>query len=336
MSGWPSSPTGLTPRRGARSWWRCTLGSQWSRRRSNAHHRSPVMSTNRNNRWKHGIIPHCMNDPQAEGHMASYIARRKFLATLGGAVAWPLAARGQQPAIPVIGVLYGVSAAERAEHMEAFRRGLGETGFVEGRNVAIEYRWADGQLDRMPWMAADLIGRRVAVILMGGNTAAVRSLLSATQTIPIVFTSGADPVVAGLVASLNRPGGNATGVTMAGSELGPKRLELLHEVVPAVKKIAILVNQNNRVTSEADIRGARAAALPLGLEVIVVNGGAENEIETAFATAVQQGAGAVYIGDDAGRSRGQKDRDPRESEQTRHVGGRYPRCGRRRYRSGWR
>jgi len=127
----------------------------------------------------------------------------------------------------------------------------------------------------------------------------VRSLLSATQTIPIVFTSGAYPVVAGLVASLNRPGGNATGVTMAGSELGPKRLELLHEVVPAVKKIAILVNQNNRVTSEADIRGARAAALPLGLEVIVVNGGAENEIETAFATAVQQGAGAVYIGDDA-------------------------------------
>src|SRR5262249_19849016 len=203
-----------------------------------------------------------------------------------------------QPAMPVIGVLYGVSAAERADHMEAFRRGLGETGFVEGRNVAIEYRWADGQLDRMPWMAADLIGRRVAVILMGGNTAAVRSLLSATQTIPIVFTSGADPVAAGLVASLNRPGGNATGVTVAGSELGPMRLELLHEVVPAVKKIAILVNQNNRVTSEADICGARAA-LPLGLEVIVVNGGAEHEIGTAFATAVQQGAGAVYIGDDA-------------------------------------
>jgi len=228
------------------------------------------------------------------------VRRRNFITLIGGAAAWPLAARAQQqPAIPVIGVLYGVSAAERADHMEAFRRGLGETGFVEGRNVAIEYRWADGQLDRMPWMAADLIGRRVAVILMGGNTAAVRSLLSATQTIPIVFTSGAYPVVAGLVASLNRPGGNATGVTMAGSELGPKRLELLHEVVPAVKKIAILVNQNNRVTSEADIRGARAAALPLGLEVIVVNGGAENEIETAFATAVQQGAGAVYIGDDA-------------------------------------
>ena len=233
--------------------------------------------------------------------MSASVKRRDFITLLGGtAAAWPLAARAQQqPAIPVIGVLYGVSAAERADHMEAFRRGLGETGFVEGRNVAIEYRWADGQLDRMPWMAADLIGRRVAVILMGGNTAAVRSLLSATQTIPIVFTSGAYPVVAGLVASLNRPGGNATGVTMAGSELGPKRLELLHEVVPAVKKIAILVNQNNRVTSEADIRGARAAALPLGLEVIVVNGGAENEIETAFATAVQQGAGAVYIGDDA-------------------------------------
>ena len=232
--------------------------------------------------------------------MASHIERRKFLATLGGAAAsaWPLAAHAQQPAMPVIGVLYGVSAAEWADHMVAFRRGLGETGFVEGRNVVIEYRWADGQYDRMPWMAADLIGRRVAVILMGGNTDGVRAMLAATQTIPIVFTTGADPVAAGLVASLNRPGGNATGVTMFAGELGPKKLELLHEVVPGVKKIAVLVNPNNRLISKADIRSAQTAAARLRLEMIVVNGGAEKEIETAFATSVQQGAGAVYVSSD--------------------------------------
>jgi putative tryptophan/tyrosine transport system substrate-binding protein len=225
--------------------------------------------------------------------------RREFITLLGGAAAAsPLAARGQQPAMPVIGVLYGVSAAERADHMVAFRRGLGETGFVEGRNIVIEYRWADGQYDRMPWMAADLIGRRVAVILMGGNTDGVRTMLAATQTIPIVFTTGVDPVAAGLVASLNRPGGNATGVTALAGELAPKKLELLHEVVPGVKKIAVLVNPNNRLVSEADTRSAQAAGPRLGLEVIVVGAGNEKEIETAFATAVQQGAGAVYVAGD--------------------------------------
>jgi putative ABC transport system substrate-binding protein len=225
--------------------------------------------------------------------------RRDFITLLGGAaVAWPLVARAQQPSMPVIGTLYGTSAAESADRMIAVHRGLDETGFVEGRNVAIEYRWADSQLDRMSWMAADLIGRRVAVILTGGNTAGVRELIAATQTIPIVFTSGVDPVEAGLVASLNRPGGNATGVTSVASELVPKRLELLHEVVPSAKKIAVLVNQNNRIVSESDIRSARAAASRLGLEVIVVNGGTEKEIETAFASAAQQGAGAVLAGAD--------------------------------------
>jgi putative ABC transport system substrate-binding protein len=224
--------------------------------------------------------------------------RRQFITFLSGAAAWPLAARAQQAAMPVIGVLYGVSAAAWADRMVVFRRGLGETGFVEGRNVTIEYRWADGQLDRMPWMAVDLISRRVAVILIGGNTAAVRELLAATQTIPVVFTTGADPVAAGLVTNLNRPGGNATGATVVASELGPKKLELLHEVVPAARKIAVLVNPNNRLIAEADIRIAQAAAARLGLEVIIVNGN-ENELETAFASAVQQGAGAVYVGADA-------------------------------------
>ena len=225
--------------------------------------------------------------------------RRDFITLVGGAAAaWPLAARAQQAAVPVIGVLYGSSAAERADHMVAFRRGLGEIGFVEGHNLLIEYRWADGQFDRMGWMAADLIGRRVAVILMGGNVDSVRATLAATQTIPIVFTTGTDPVATGLVASLNRPGGNATGVTMVAGELGSKKLELLHEAVPGVKKIAVLVNPNNRLATEADIRSAQAAAARLGLEVIVVNVGTGKEIQRAFTTAVQQGAGAVYVGAD--------------------------------------
>jgi putative ABC transport system substrate-binding protein len=231
--------------------------------------------------------------------MAIHIRRREFIFTLGGAAAaWTLAARAQQT-MPVIGVLYGTSAAAWADRMVAFRRGLGETGFVEGRNVTIEYRWADGQLDRMPWMAADLISRRVAVILIGGNTSAVRDLLATTQTIPIVFTTGADPVAAGLVTSLNRPGGNATGATVVSAELGPKKLELLHEVVPAARKIAVLVNPNNRLVTEADTRMAQVASARLGLEVTIVNGGHENELETAFASAVHQGAGAVYLGADA-------------------------------------
>ena len=201
--------------------------------------------------------------------------------------------------MPVIGVLYGVSADEWADRMAAFRRGLGETGFVDGRNVVIEYRWAGGQVDRMGWMAADLIERRVAVILMGGNSAAVRSMLESTRNTPIVFTTGTDPVAAGIVASLSRPGRNATGITLLGHELGPKRFELLHEVVPSAKKIAVLVNPNNRVTSERDIGDAKAVTPRLGLDMVVVDGGTQNDVETAFSTFVQQGVGAVYIASDA-------------------------------------
>jgi putative ABC transport system substrate-binding protein len=230
--------------------------------------------------------------------------RREFITLLGGAAAVasllsPNEACAQPAGVPVIGVLYGVSAAEWTHRSAAILQGLRETGFVEGRNVAIEYRWAEGQLERMPWMAADLIGRRVAVILTGGSTTAVRALASATQAIPIVFTSGADPVEAGIVASFNRPGGNVTGVTVVSGELGPKRLELMHEVVPGIKKIAILVNQTNQVVSEVDIRATQASALRLGLEVLVINGGSESETETAFALAVQQHVGAVLVGSDA-------------------------------------
>jgi len=225
--------------------------------------------------------------------------RREFITLLAGAAACPLAARAQQAGLPVVGVLYGVSAAEWADRMAAMRRGLAETGFVDGRNVVLEYRWAEGHLEQMPWMAVDLIARRVAVMLVGGDTGSIKALLTSNRVIPTVFTTGADPVEAGLVTSLNRPGGNATGVTNIASELGAKRLGLLHDLAPGAKKIAFLVNENNRVTLAGDIRTAQTAAPPLGLEAIVVNGGGDNEMEAAFASAARQGAGAVYVGSDA-------------------------------------
>jgi putative tryptophan/tyrosine transport system substrate-binding protein len=221
--------------------------------------------------------------------------RRNFIAGIAGsAAAWPLVARAQQPAMPVIGSLYSVSAAAWADNMVGFRRGLGETGLVDGRNVAIEYRWADGQLDRMPAMTSDLIGRKVSVILTGGNDIGVRQVIAATQTIPIVFTTAVDPVSTGLVASLNRPGGNATGVTIIGGQLAAKQLELLHELIPSVTRIAALANPRSPVMSQAVVQNAQSAARRLGLDVIVVNASNENEIETAFAAAVQQGAGALF------------------------------------------
>ena len=225
--------------------------------------------------------------------------RREFITLLSGTAAtWPLAARAQQ-SMPVIGSLYGVAAAPSAGNMAEFRRSLGQTGFIEGRNVAIEYRWADGQFDRLPGMAADLVGRKVAVILAGGSVVAVQAAMAATKTIPIVFTVTNDPVAAGFVASLNRPGGNVTGVTLIGIEVAQKRLELLHEVVPSSTKIALLVNQNNPVSKQESIQSAQSASRHLGLEIIVVNAGSENEIEGAFASAVQQRAAALFVGADA-------------------------------------
>ena len=226
--------------------------------------------------------------------------RREFIALLGGtAVAWPLTARAQQPAMPVIGTLYGVSAADWTRYMAGFHRGLSDAGFVEGRNLAIEYRWAEGQYDRLPALAADLVGRKVAVILAGGGDIATRAAIAATQIIPIVFTTASDPVAVGHVASLNRPGGNATGITLISTELGPKRLELLHEAAPTATKISVLVNPNNPVMSQAEIQSVQATARRLGLQIIVVNAGTENEIESAFATAVQQRATALNVAVDS-------------------------------------
>src|SRR5262245_49014493 len=162
--------------------------------------------------------------------------RREFITLLGGAAAWPLAARAQQPALPVIGSLHGVAAAQWTERTAGFRRGLGEAGFVEGRNVAIEFRWADGQFERLPAMAADLVGRKVAVLFTGASDLAPRAAIAATSTIPIVFTTATDPVGAGFVRSLSRPGGNVTGVTVLGHELLAKRLELLHDLLPGLAR----------------------------------------------------------------------------------------------------
>jgi putative ABC transport system substrate-binding protein len=220
--------------------------------------------------------------------------RREFIALFGAAAfATPTAVRAQQPGLPVIGVLYSVSAAQWVENMAGFRQGLDESGFVEGRNVAIEYRWAEGHVDRVPAMAADLIGRKVAVILVGGSIVGVRATMDATRSIPIVFTTGTDPVTTGLVASLNHPGGNVTGATFMGGQLIPKRLELLHEVLPAATRIAVLVNPTNPTVSESDANSANEAAARLGMQIIVVRASTEPEIDKAFAVAVEQRAAAL-------------------------------------------
>jgi putative tryptophan/tyrosine transport system substrate-binding protein len=222
--------------------------------------------------------------------------RREFIAGLGTAAAWPVVARAQQTAVPVIGVLYAVSAAEWTGPMSGFHHGLGEIGYVEGRNVAIEYRWANGEFDRMPEMAADLIKRNVAVILVGGYLPGVRTVMAATRTIPIVFTTNTDPVANGIVASLNRPGGNVTGVSGLGGALVPKRLEVLHELVPTATKFAVLINPANQATMQEAILGARAARR-LRLEIILVEASTENEIEKAFVSAVQQGVAGLVAED---------------------------------------
>jgi len=224
--------------------------------------------------------------------------RREFITLLGGAAAsWPLIALAQQPSMPVIGFLSARSPAEAASVLGAFRQGLGETGYFEGKNVIIEYRWAEGRYDRLPALAAELIGRQVAVIAATGGEPSPLAAQAATRTIPIVFTLGGDPVEAGLVDSFNRPGGNLTGTTIMGVELGPKLLDILRQLIPSATTIAILVNPAFQLTS-AEVRNVQDAAHTVGIRVSVLNASTEAEIDTAFTTIVQQKADALIVGTD--------------------------------------
>jgi putative tryptophan/tyrosine transport system substrate-binding protein len=236
-----------------------------------------------------------MNDPQAEGHMASYLGRRKFLATLGGAAAaWPLAGHAQQTAMPVIGFLGSSSAADRARLVTAFRQGVRETGYVEGQNVAIEYRWAQDQYDRLPDLAADLVRRQVAVIAAHDSPSAIVAK-AATTTIPIVFASGGDPVKLGLVASLNRPGGNVTGITFIVAELGAKQLGLLHELQPGAVRVAVLVDPNYPLT-ESFVSDIRAAASSIRKQIEVLEAPTGRDIDAVFASLAQKPVDALLVG----------------------------------------
>jgi putative ABC transport system substrate-binding protein len=219
--------------------------------------------------------------------------RREFISFLGGALAaWPLAARGQQSATPVVGFLNSASPDQYARQLSAFRQGLSEVGFVEGRNVTIEPRWAENQYDRLPGLAADLVRRRVDVIAV--NNAAVLPAKAATKTIPIVFTIGFDPVASGLVASLNQPGGNLTGITSLNEQMGPKRLDVLHEAVPKATIIAVLINPAN--SNAKSIAGElHAAARNRGLQLSILHAKKEADLDTVFQSLVQTKAGALLI-----------------------------------------
>jgi ABC-type uncharacterized transport system substrate-binding protein len=230
--------------------------------------------------------------------MASHIERRKFLATLGGAAAaWPLAARAQQAAMPVIGFLHGGSAEAFQGFTSAFRQGLKQTGFSEGQNLAIEFRWANGHYDRLSGLARDLIGRQPTVIVAAGGDNSARAAIAATTTIPIVFVAGSDPSKSGLVRSLNKPGGNATGVSIFSTEVVGKRLDLLHELMPEATVIGMFVNPNNP-NADTQIRGAQEAALARGVGLDVVNVGDDRDFDPAFARLLERRIEAVVVGAD--------------------------------------
>ena len=224
--------------------------------------------------------------------------RRKFIAGLGGVVVLPLVAQAQQTAMPIVGYLGSESPERFGIRVGAFQQGLSAMGYDEGRSVIIEYRWAGGQMDRLPELAADLVRRRVDVITAPGSVIAALAAKAATTTIPIVFETGLDPVATKLVRSLNRPEGNVTGITSLNVEVGPKRLELLHELLPSVKKIAVLVNPTNQLNTETTRKDLDGPSRALGLEFHYLNASTEREFETAFASLAQLQVGALIIAGD--------------------------------------
>jgi putative tryptophan/tyrosine transport system substrate-binding protein len=225
------------------------------------------------------------------------VRRREFITLLGGATAWPLAVRAQQPAMRVVGFLSGRSPGESAAVVNAFRQGLAENGYVEGKDIAIEFRWADGHYDRLAPLAAELVARQVEVIAATGGSVSGLAAKSATGTIPIVFSSGGDAVKLGLVASLNRPGGNVTGVNLVFGALGAKRLELLRSLVPAAAAIAMLVNPNYP-SAASEVQDVEPAGRTLGLRISILNARTESEFEPAFTALVEQKAAALVVADD--------------------------------------
>jgi putative ABC transport system substrate-binding protein len=227
--------------------------------------------------------------------MAVDIRRRKLIAALGGAVAWPLGARAQQPAMPVVGML--MSGAPGLPFLDGFHQGLKEAGYSEGQNVAIAYRWAEDHRDRLPTLAAELVGRQVDVIFASGPPSA-KAAKAATATIPIVFTSGEDPVKIGLVSSLNRPGGNVTGVSLIYVELGTKRLDLLRALVPKSEVIAILVNPISSTEGQEQLKDVPAAARTMGQQLIVANASTDSDLDKAFADLVQHQVSALIVASD--------------------------------------
>jgi putative ABC transport system substrate-binding protein len=237
--------------------------------------------------------------------MGNHIRRREFITLLGGAAAWPLDARAQQPAMPVVGFLNNAPSREWAPLAAAWRKGLNESGYAEGRNVAIEYRWAEGQYDRLPALAADLVRHKVAVIF-AGSPPAILAAKAASATIPIVFSMGEDPVKEGFVASMSRPGGNITGFSHFANQLAGKRIGLLRDIVPKAAAFALLVNPNNP-NGEADTKDVQAAADTIGRQLIVLTASTERDLELAFMAIVQQRVGALLVGVDGNFLLGHRD-----------------------------
>jgi putative ABC transport system substrate-binding protein len=225
--------------------------------------------------------------------------RREFITLLGSAAAWPLAARAQQPAVPVVGFVNVGSADAWADRVRAFRKGLSDTGYVEGQNVTVEYHWLEGQYDRLPALMADLVRRRVAVIATFGGANLVTAAKAATATIPIVFAVGLDPAKLGLVASLARPGGNATGFNFFSQEVATRRMALLHELVPKTVRVAVLANPADATTTETILQGVQEAARALGLQIQILNATTIGEIDAAFATLARERSDALFVAPNA-------------------------------------